>query len=248
MTTLFAVSFRALLVRKRVRSLFPGRSCFCLLKMLILFVCSIHEVVSHLGNTHIVLEGALVAANRCFPKAHPINALLKPHLEGTAYINWGAQDVSLFTRSVIVLLNSILKLCNSCTSCFFSFVHGAAEGGITQTKVRYNFVIFSVIFYLHAGARAVSMKRILFAPFISRVLLGHFLFRCRFAFCLHVHQLLIIPDGAVDRLQANKIEDSWDMCLTQVRFFIYSLRTVLLGVESLNLYNKRHRTRASAPC
>eukprot|EP00903_Cladosiphon_okamuranus_P008352 g8033.t1 len=80
----------------------------------------IHEVVSHLGNTHVVLEGPLVAMNRCFAKEHPIYDLLKPHLEGTAFINWGAQN------------------------------------------------------------------------------------------------LLITPGAAVDRLQANKIEDSWDLVLAQV--------------------------------
>lgn len=55
---------------------------------------SIHEVVSHLGNTHLVLEGPMVALHRQLPKAHPIYVLLEPHVEGTAIINWGAQDVS----------------------------------------------------------------------------------------------------------------------------------------------------------
>lgn len=36
----------------------------------------------------------MVAMNRQLPKSHPIQALLEPHLEGTAFINWGAQDVS----------------------------------------------------------------------------------------------------------------------------------------------------------
>lgn len=31
-----------------------------------------------------------------------------------------------------------------------------------------------------------------------------------------VDQLLIVPDAAVDRLQANAIEDSWDLVLAQV--------------------------------
>ncbi|CAN0269368.1 unnamed protein product, partial [Laminaria digitata] len=51
----------------------------------------IHEVVSHLGNTHIVLEGPVVAMNRQLPKEHPIYDLLQPHLEGTAFINYFAQ-------------------------------------------------------------------------------------------------------------------------------------------------------------
>lgn len=40
-----------------------------------------------------MLEGPLVAVNRQLPKEHPIYDLLKPHLEGTALINWGAQNV-----------------------------------------------------------------------------------------------------------------------------------------------------------
>ena len=67
-----------------------------LLPIRVLFVAwllSVHEIVSHLGNTHIVLEGPVVAMNRQLPTEHPIFALLHPHLEGTALINWGAQNV-----------------------------------------------------------------------------------------------------------------------------------------------------------
>ncbi|CAN0414000.1 unnamed protein product, partial [Laminaria digitata] len=53
---------------------------------------SIHEVVSHLGNTHVVLEGAMVSMHRQLPKEHPLYDLLHPHVEGTAYINFHAQD------------------------------------------------------------------------------------------------------------------------------------------------------------
>ncbi|CAM9248584.1 unnamed protein product, partial [Laminaria digitata] len=55
--------------------------------------CIIHELVSHLGNTHLVLEGPMVAMHRQLPKEHPIHALLEPHVEGTAFINWGAQEL-----------------------------------------------------------------------------------------------------------------------------------------------------------
>ncbi|CAM9249351.1 unnamed protein product [Ascophyllum nodosum] len=66
----------------------------------------IHEVVSHLGNTHIVLEGPLVALNRQLPKEHPIHDLLKPHLEGTAIINWGAQNLLLREGATVDLLQA----------------------------------------------------------------------------------------------------------------------------------------------
>eukprot|EP00904_Undaria_pinnatifida_P007087 jgi/Undpi1/3508/HiC_scaffold_16.g06880.m1 len=50
------------------------------------------QVVSHLGNTHVVLEGALVSMHRQLPKEHPLYDLLHPHVEGTAFINFYAQD------------------------------------------------------------------------------------------------------------------------------------------------------------
>eukprot|EP00904_Undaria_pinnatifida_P008485 jgi/Undpi1/4767/HiC_scaffold_18.g08120.m1 len=53
----------------------------------------VHEVISHLGNTHLVLEGPMVAMHRQLPKEHPIHVLLEPHVEGTAFINWGAQEL-----------------------------------------------------------------------------------------------------------------------------------------------------------
>ncbi|CAN0224047.1 unnamed protein product [Ectocarpus sp. 6 AP-2014] len=53
----------------------------------------IHQVVSHLGNTHIVLEAPMVSMYRQLPKEHPIHALFAPHVEGTALINWGADEL-----------------------------------------------------------------------------------------------------------------------------------------------------------
>ncbi|CAM9689337.1 unnamed protein product, partial [Hapterophycus canaliculatus] len=61
----------------------------------------IHEVVSHLGNTHIVLEAPVVAMNRCLPKEHPIYDLFAPHLEGTAFINWGAQELLITENGAV---------------------------------------------------------------------------------------------------------------------------------------------------
>ncbi len=63
---------------------------------------SVHEVVSHLGNTHVVMEAPMVALHRQLPKAHPVHALLAPHFEGTALINWGAHNASTVVRLVSV--------------------------------------------------------------------------------------------------------------------------------------------------
>ena len=48
-----------------------------------------HELVSHLGRTHLVVEPFVVATNQ-LPDNHNLRNLLKPHLEGTVLINYGA--------------------------------------------------------------------------------------------------------------------------------------------------------------
>lgn len=48
-----------------------------------------HELVSHLGRTHLVVEPFVVATNQ-LPENHSLKNLLKPHLEGTVLINYGA--------------------------------------------------------------------------------------------------------------------------------------------------------------
>ncbi|MBW4674280.1 MAG: lipoxygenase [Desmonostoc geniculatum HA4340-LM1] len=48
-----------------------------------------HELVSHLARTHLVVEPFIVATN-LLPDNHNLRNLLKPHLEGTVLINYGA--------------------------------------------------------------------------------------------------------------------------------------------------------------
>jgi len=45
-----------------------------------------HELVSHLGRTHLFIEPFVVATNH-LPKDHNLRKLLKPHLLGTVFIN-----------------------------------------------------------------------------------------------------------------------------------------------------------------
>lgn len=47
-----------------------------------------HELVSHLGRTHLYIEPFVVATGRNFSKDHPIMKLLLPHFEGTIFINF----------------------------------------------------------------------------------------------------------------------------------------------------------------
>lgn len=50
-----------------------------------------HEAVAHLGRTHLLLEPFVVATERQLADAHPLALLLKPHFEGTLFINNAAQ-------------------------------------------------------------------------------------------------------------------------------------------------------------
>jgi arachidonate 15-lipoxygenase len=51
-----------------------------------------HQAISHLGQTHLVLEPIVVAAVRQLSQVHPLSILLTPHFEGTLNINDGAQS------------------------------------------------------------------------------------------------------------------------------------------------------------
>ena len=46
-----------------------------------------HEFVSHLGGTHLRMEPIAIATSRKLPVTHPLGALLRPHFEGTLFIN-----------------------------------------------------------------------------------------------------------------------------------------------------------------
>eukprot|EP00904_Undaria_pinnatifida_P004861 jgi/Undpi1/1504/HiC_scaffold_11.g04894.m1 len=67
----------------------------------------IHEVISHLAYTHIVLEGPMVSINRQLSPDHPINKLLRAHLQGTAAINLGAQNRLLVEGGAVDRIHAI---------------------------------------------------------------------------------------------------------------------------------------------
>lgn len=48
-----------------------------------------HELISHLGRTHLLIEPFIVATNN-MPTTHPIYQLVVPMLQGTAFINQNA--------------------------------------------------------------------------------------------------------------------------------------------------------------
>jgi arachidonate 15-lipoxygenase len=52
-----------------------------------------HETILHLGRTHLVIEAFVLATRRQLDDRHPVSLLLRPHFEGTLYINDLAQSV-----------------------------------------------------------------------------------------------------------------------------------------------------------
>jgi arachidonate 15-lipoxygenase len=57
-----------------------------------------HELISHLAQTHLFIEPFVLATNRCFTDNHAVKVLLKPHLQGTILINYGAHKKFISTR------------------------------------------------------------------------------------------------------------------------------------------------------
>ena len=49
-----------------------------------------HEMFVHLGRTHLMSEAFAMATQRQLARAHPLNRLLSPHLEGAMFINEAA--------------------------------------------------------------------------------------------------------------------------------------------------------------
>ncbi|WP_299496174.1 lipoxygenase family protein [uncultured Shewanella sp.] len=60
-----------------------------------------HELIVHLGRTHLVEEAFTVATHRQLAPQHPINRLLLPHFEGTLFINAAAQSSLIAAKGPI---------------------------------------------------------------------------------------------------------------------------------------------------
>lgn len=63
-----------------------------------------HEVVTHLGLTHLLTEPVLLSTVRNLAPAHPVAALLRRHFEGTISINRTAVDVLIQPGEPVELL------------------------------------------------------------------------------------------------------------------------------------------------
>ncbi|HYN34055.1 MAG TPA: lipoxygenase family protein [Ilumatobacteraceae bacterium] len=48
---------------------------------------NVHEMIYHLGRTHMVMEAVVVACRRSMSPNHPLRILLEPHFVGTLFVN-----------------------------------------------------------------------------------------------------------------------------------------------------------------
>lgn len=75
-----------------------------------------HELIAHLGKTHLLIEPFVAATMRQLPSSHPLHVLLKPHFEGTIFINDNA-STDLVSRGGNVdkifagEIDSVMKWC-----------------------------------------------------------------------------------------------------------------------------------------
>ena len=60
-----------------------------------------HELISHLGRTHLLIEPFIIATARELAPNHPLGILLRPHFQGTLFIN-NAATVGLINPEGIV--------------------------------------------------------------------------------------------------------------------------------------------------
>ncbi|HYO53407.1 lipoxygenase family protein [Archangium sp.] len=63
-----------------------------------------HELISHLGLTHLLTEPFVLATERQLDPQHPLYVLLKPHFAGTLFINYKAQTSLIVQGGPVDLL------------------------------------------------------------------------------------------------------------------------------------------------
>ncbi|BDI20568.1 hypothetical protein ANSO36C_63700 (plasmid) [Nostoc cf. commune SO-36] len=101
----------------------------------------VHELVRHLGQTHLVLEPIALATVRELAARHPVNVLLKPHFEFTMAINALADQVLINPGGFVDIiwggtLESSLKLANQGVSqVFHNFSDFALPTNLRQRGV-----------------------------------------------------------------------------------------------------------------
>ncbi|WP_114522026.1 lipoxygenase family protein [Altererythrobacter sp. ZODW24] len=81
----------AILIKRGANSAFvvPGDEAWEVAKFIVQNAdVNYHQLVTHLGRTHLYVEAFAVATGKCLPRyIHPVSLLLRPHFEGTININ-----------------------------------------------------------------------------------------------------------------------------------------------------------------
>ena len=85
-----------------------------------------HEFFAHLAHTHLIVEAITISTHRQFAPSHPLYHLLKPHLQGTMFINRFAFDTLLEDGLFIDLL-------------YQPHIPDIVEGMITTRTEQYDF-------------------------------------------------------------------------------------------------------------
>jgi arachidonate 15-lipoxygenase len=102
---------------------------------------SVHELVRHLGQTHVVLEPIALATVRELAARHPVNVLLKPHFEFTMAINALGDQVLINPGGFVDIilgstLESSLNLTNlGVSECFNNFSNFALPNNLRKRGV-----------------------------------------------------------------------------------------------------------------
>jgi arachidonate 15-lipoxygenase len=60
-----------------------------------------HELISHLGLTHLLMEPFVITTHRCLHPTHPLHVLLAPHFAGTLFINHAARVLLVANGGVV---------------------------------------------------------------------------------------------------------------------------------------------------
>ncbi len=60
-----------------------------------------HELIAHLGRTHLLVEPFAIATPKWLNQQHPLRRLLEPHLEGTRFINWAAGKTLITPKGTV---------------------------------------------------------------------------------------------------------------------------------------------------
>ena len=104
-----------------------------------------HELITHLGATHLVIEPFVVTTHRQLAANHPVKRLLLPHFEGTILINWGAQaslvaDGGPFDEMFAGTMHSNRKIVGQTIARPFNdemFPHKTKQRGVDDEKLFY---------------------------------------------------------------------------------------------------------------